>query len=192
MTPAPRLRGRERARSRAVAATRPDPGRRAAEVTESEKNFVREFTAMLVAGLVVMLRVEDADDADGCVAVNLTLQERNRQPVVAWEVISAEKRGHVSLGEIASVNAEPRVSDLGYDLAARSFAVAPRNGPDLLFHTENKDICALVVDGLQMLVKDHRRRLGSRASRKQKKKPVSYAAKPLGEATNISSSKVEA
>ena len=53
---------------------------RAAEVTESERQFMREFTAMMAAGLVVVLRV---DGSDG-VAVTLSLQEFRNEPILEW------------------------------------------------------------------------------------------------------------
>ena len=133
---------------------------------------------MMVTGLVVMLRVDEAEGEKGppCVAVNLALKQDQGKPVVVWQVVSAETSGRVSLDEIAAVNAEPDPGTLGYDLAARSFVVVPRSGPDLLFHAENKDICALVVDGLQMLVKDHRRR--ARKSHELRKKSLGKKGKP--------------
>ena len=177
----------------ATGAARLDEARRtrAAEVTESERNFVREFTAMLVTGLVVMLRVdadasygvdggvnpEDATAPGGCVAVTLALKQDRGSPVVEYVCLSTNSVGRVALGGIASVTAEPDPTELGYDLSARSFVVAPKDGADLLFHTENKDICSLVVDGLQMLIKDHARRAAKRKTLPSKKGGGSARAK---------------
>ena len=183
----------------ATGAARLDEARRtrAAEVTESERNFVREFTAMMVTGLVVMLRCDEAgnvaqpeDAAVTCVAVNLCLKQDGGVPVVEWQVLAQDKRGHVSLGEIAAINADPCPNELGYDLAGRSFVVLPKDGDALLFHAENTDICSLVVDGLQMLMKDHKRRLKKSATKKSHGKktlgaPPAAKKAPLGNAANV-------
>ena len=80
--------------------------------------------------------------------------------------------------------------ELGYDLSARSFVVQPKDGAALLFHAENKDICSLVVDGLQMLMKDHKRRLKKSATKKSHGKktlgaPPAAKKAPLGNAANV-------
>lgn len=180
----------------ATGAARLDEARRtrAAEVTESERNFVREFTAMMVTGLVVMLRSDDAsspeDARPACVAVNLALKQDRGAPVVEWQVLAQDKRGQVALGEISAIHAEPSPDELGYDLSARSFVVQPKDGAPLLFHAENKDICSLVVDGLQMLMKDHKRRLKKSATKKSHGKktlgaPPAAKKAPLGNAANV-------
>ncbi len=128
---------------------------RAAEVTESERQFMREFTAMMAAGLVVVLRV---DGSDG-VAVTLSLQEFRNEPILEWHVTETGERGRLSLSDIQLV----RGQQLNDDLARRSFVI---EGVDrvLVFHCETPDICALVIDGLAMLVADHKRRMMRRRS----------------------------
>jgi hypothetical protein len=128
---------------------------RAAEVTESERQFMREFTAMMAAGLVVVLRV---DGSDG-VAVTLSLQEFRNEPILEWHFTETGERGRLSLSDIQLVRGQ-QVSD---DLARRSFVI---EGVDrvLVFHCETPDICALVIDGLAMLVADHKRRAARRRS----------------------------
>ena len=128
---------------------------RAAEVTESERQFMREFTAMMAAGLVVVLRV---DGSDG-VAVTLSLQEFRNEPILEWHFTETGERGRLSLSDIQLVRGQ-QVSD---DLARRSFVI---EGVDrvLVFHFETPDICALVIDGLAMLVADHKRRAARRRS----------------------------
>ncbi len=127
---------------------------RAAEVTESERQFMREFTAMMAAGLVVVLRV----DSDG-VAVTLSLQEFRNEPILEWHFTETGERGRLSLSDIQLV----RGQQLNDDLARRSFVI---EGVDrvLVFHCETPDICALVIDGLAMLVADHKRRAARRRS----------------------------
>ena len=128
---------------------------RAAEVTESERQFMREFTAMMAAGLVVVLRV---DGSDG-VAVTLSLQEFRNEPILEWHFTETGERGRLSLSDIQLV----RGQQLNDDLARRSFVI---EGVDrvLVFHCETPDICALVIDGLAMLVADHKRRAARRRS----------------------------
>ena len=128
---------------------------RAAEVTESERQFMREFTAMMAAGLVVVLRV---DGSDG-VAVTLSLQEFRNEPILEWHVAETGERGRLSLSDIQLV----RGQQLNDDLARRSFVIEGRDRV-LVFHSETPDICALVVDGLAMLVADHKRRAARRRS----------------------------
>jgi hypothetical protein len=141
----------------ATGAARLDQARRcrAAEVTESERQFMREFTAMMTAGLVVVLQVKDSDG----VAVNLSLQELRNEPVLEWRVAESEERGHLSLSDVVKV----RGQNLLDALAKRSFVI---EGADqtLVFHAETGDICALVIDGLEMLVADHKRRSAKRRS----------------------------
>ena len=141
----------------ATGAARLDQARRcrAAEVTESERQFMREFTAMMAAGLVVVLQVKDSDG----VAVNLSLQELRNEPVLEWRVAESEERGHLSLKDVVKV----RGQNLLDALAKRSFVI---EGADqtLVFHAETGDICALVIDGLEMLVTDHKRRSAKRRS----------------------------
>jgi hypothetical protein len=127
---------------------------RAAEVTESERQFMREFTAMMAAGLVVVLRV----DSDG-VAVTLSLQEFRNEPILEWHFTENGERGRLSLSDIQTV----RGQQLNDDLARRSFVIEGRDRV-LVFHCETPDICALVVDGLAMLVADHKRRAARRRS----------------------------
>ena len=127
---------------------------RAAEVTESERQFMREFTAMMAAGLVVVLRV----DSDG-VAVTLSLQEFRNEPILEWHFTENGERGRLSLSDIQTV----RGQQLNDDLARRSFVIEGRDRV-LVFHCETPDICALVIDGLAMLVADHKRRAARRRS----------------------------
>ena len=128
---------------------------RAAEVTESERQFMREFTAMMAAGLVVVLRV---DGSDG-VAVTLSLQEYRNEPILEWHFTETGERGRLSLSDIQLV----RGQQLNDDLARRSFVIEGRDRV-LVFHCETPDICALVIDGLAMLVADHKRRMQRRRS----------------------------
>ena len=128
---------------------------RAAEVTESERQFMREFTAMMAAGLVVVLRV---DGSDG-VAVTLSLQEFRNEPILEWHFTENGERGRLSLSDIQTV----RGQQLNDDLARRSFVIEGRDRV-LVFHCETPDICALVIDGLAMLVADHKRRAARRRS----------------------------
>ena len=128
---------------------------RAAEVTESERQFMREFTAMMAAGLVVVLRV---DGSDG-VAVTLSLQEFRNEPILEWHFTENGERGRLSLSDIQLV----RGQQLNDDLARRSFVIEGRDRV-LVFHCETPDICALVIDGLAMLVADHKRRMQRRRS----------------------------
>ena len=128
---------------------------RAAEVTESERQFMREFTAMMAAGLVVVLRV---DGSDG-VAVTLSLQEFRNEPILEWHFTENGERGRLSLSDIQTV----RGQSLNDELARRSFVIEGRDRV-LVFHSETPDICALVVDGLAMLVADHKRRAARRRS----------------------------
>ena len=128
---------------------------RAAEVTESERQFMREFTAMMAAGLVVVLRV---DGSDG-VAVTLSLQEFRNEPILEWHFTENGERGRLSLSDIQTV----RGQQLNDELARRSFVIEGRDRV-LVFHCETPDICALVVDGLAMLVADHKRRAARRRS----------------------------
>ena len=128
---------------------------RAAEVTESERQFMREFTAMMAAGLVVVLRV---DGSDG-VAVTLSLQEFRNEPILEWHFTENGERGRLSLSDIQLV----RGQQLNDDLARRSFVIEGRDRV-LVFHSETPDICALVIDGLAMLVADHKRRAARRRS----------------------------
>ena len=128
---------------------------RAAEVTESERQFMREFTAMMAAGLVVVLRV---DGSDG-VAVTLSLQEFRNEPILEWHFTETGERGRLSLSDIQLV----RGQQLNDDLARRSFVIEGRDQV-LVFHCETPDICALVIDGLAMLVADHKRRAARRRS----------------------------
>ena len=128
---------------------------RAAEVTESERQFMREFTAMMAAGLVVVLRV---DGSDG-VAVTLSLQEFRNEPILEWHFTENGERGRLSLSDIQLV----RGQQLNDDLARRSFVIEGRDRV-LVFHCETPDICALVIDGLAMLVADHKRRAARRRS----------------------------
>ena len=127
---------------------------RAAEVTESERQFMREFTAMMAAGLVVVLRV----DSDG-VAVTLSLQEFRNEPILEWHFTETGEKGRLSLSDIQLV----RGQQLNDDLARRSFVIEGRDRV-LVFHCETPDICALVIDGLAMLVSDHKRRAARRRS----------------------------
>ena len=127
---------------------------RAAEVTESERQFMREFTAMMAAGLVVVLRV----DSDG-VAVTLSLQEFRNEPILEWHFTETGERGRLSLSDIQTV----RGQQLNDELARRSFVIEGRDRV-LVFHAETPDICALVIDGLAMLVADHKRRAARRRS----------------------------
>ena len=128
---------------------------RAAEVTESERQFMREFTAMMAAGLVVVLRV---DGSDG-VAVTLSLQEFRNEPILEWHFTETGEKGRLSLSDIQTV----RGQQLNDDLARRSFVIEGRDRV-LVFHCETPDICALVIDGLAMLVADHKRRAARRRS----------------------------
>ena len=128
---------------------------RAAEVTESERQFMREFTAMMAAGLVVVLRV---DGSDG-VAVTLSLQEFRNEPILEWHFTETGERGRLSLSDIQTV----RGQQLNDELARRSFVIEGRDRV-LVFHSETPDICALVIDGLAMLVADHKRRAARRRS----------------------------
>ena len=128
---------------------------RAAEVTESERQFMREFTAMMAAGLVVVLRV---DGSDG-VAVTLSLQEFRNEPILEWHFTENGERGRLSLSDIQTV----RGQQLNDELARRSFVIEGRDRV-LVFHCETPDICALVIDGLAMLVADHKRRAARRRS----------------------------
>jgi hypothetical protein len=128
---------------------------RAAEVTESERQFMREFTAMMAAGLVVVLRV---DGSDG-VAVTLSLQEFRNEPILEWHFTETGEKGRLSLSDIQLVRGQ-RLND---DLARRSFVIEGRDRV-LVFHCETPDICALVIDGLAMLVADHKRRMQRRRS----------------------------
>jgi len=128
---------------------------RAAEVTESERQFMREFTAMMAAGLVVVLRV---DGSDG-VAVTLSLQEFRNEPILEWHFTENGERGRLSLSDIQTV----RGQQLNDELARRSFVIEGRDRV-LVFHSETPDICALVIDGLAMLVADHKRRAARRRS----------------------------
>ena len=128
---------------------------RAAEVTESERQFMREFTAMMAAGLVVVLRV---DGSDG-VAVTLSLQEFRNEPILEWHFTENGERGRLSLSDIQTV----RGQSLNDELARRSFVIEGRDRV-LVFHSETPDICALVIDGLAMLVADHKRRAARRRS----------------------------
>ena len=116
---------------------------------------MREFTAMMAAGLVVVLRV---DGSDG-VAVTLSLQEFRNEPILEWHFTETGERGRLSLSDIQLVRGQ-QVSD---DLARRSFVI---EGVDrvLVFHCETPDICALVIDGLAMRVADHKRRAARRRS----------------------------
>ena len=88
---------------------------RAAEVTESERQFMREFTAMMAAGLVVVLRV---DGSDG-VAVTLSLQEFRNEPILEWHFTENGERGRLSLSDIQTV----RGQSLNDELARRSFVI---------------------------------------------------------------------
>ena len=126
---------------------------RAAEVTESERQFMREFTAMMAAGLVVVLRVDEG------VAVTLSLQEFRNEPILEWHVTETGEKGRLSLSDIQLV----RGQQLNDDLARRSFVIEGRDRV-LVFHCETPDICALVIDGLAMLVADHKRRAARRRS----------------------------
>ena len=54
---------------------------RAAEVTESERQFMREFTAMMAAGLVVVLRVDGSDGVAETGAVTDAFVMRGRETV---------------------------------------------------------------------------------------------------------------
>ena len=128
---------------------------RAAEVTESERQFMRGFTAMMAAGLVVVLRV---DGSDG-VAVTLSLQEFRNEPILEWHFTENGERGRLSLSDIQTV----RGQSLNDELARRSFVIEGRDRV-LVFHSETPDICALVIDGLAMLVADHKRRAARRRS----------------------------
>ena len=128
---------------------------RAAEVTESERQFMREFTAMMAAGLVVVLRV---DGSDG-VAVTLSLQEFRNEPILEWHFTENGERGRLSLSDIQLVRGQA----LNDELARRSFVIEGRDRV-LVFHAETRDICALVIDGLAMLVADHKRRAARRRS----------------------------
>ena len=116
--------GRERTRTggaprraghlRAGDGRRPPRGRAAlprAEVTESERQFMREFTAMMAAGLVVVLRV---DGSDG-VAVTLSQEFRN-EPILEWHFTETGERGRLSLSDIQTV----RGQQLNDELARRS------------------------------------------------------------------------
>ena len=116
---------------------------------------MREFTAMMAAGLVVVLRV---DGSDG-VAVTLSLQEFRNEPILEWHFTENGERGRLSLSDIQTV----RGQSLNDELARRSFVIEGRDRV-LVFHSETPDICALVVDGLAMLVADHKRRAARRRS----------------------------
>ena len=94
---------------------------RAAEVTESERQFMREFTAMMAAGLVVVLRV---DGSDG-VAVTLSLQEFRNEPILEWHFTETGERGRLSLSDIQTV----RGQQLNDELARRSFVIEVEIGP---------------------------------------------------------------
>lgn len=151
---------------------------RAQEVRESEQNFLREFTTMMRTGLTVIMRYENDELApvhlmlvpykQGASAVEWHYRDRDDKPVT----------GRMLLDDISSVSPNPDPARLGFDLAARSFVVTSGNdGESLLFHADSKDICSLLVDGLQMCIKRKRKRRAAK-NRANAKAPV---VAPLGD-----------
>ena len=134
----------------ATGATRLDAARRsrAQEVKESEANFLREFQNMMTTGLTVQFR----QSPEHLMPVHLLMQGS----AIEWhyrDVNGEPMDGKLDLDNVSLVQGNPDPATLGFDLAARSFVVINHQGHSHLFHTDSKDVCSLLVDGLVMLVK---------------------------------------
>lgn len=131
---------------------------RAQEVRESEQNFLREFTAMMKTGLTVAMR-DRGGEPDSLTPVHLMLVSTGKHAAIEWHYRDESDlpvTGHAMLGEISAVSPNPDPARLGHELSSRSFLVTMRDDA-LLFHADSKDICSLLVDGLQMCIKRKQR-----------------------------------
>lgn len=137
---------------------------RAQEVRESEQNFLKEFTTMMRTGLTVVMRGAD----DKLTPVHLMLVPyKHGATAIEWHFRDQNDKpntGRLPLDDIATVSPNPDVNRLGFEVAARSFVVASVHDADypLFFHADSKDICSLLVDGLQMCIKRRRKRRGAK------------------------------
>ena len=86
---------------------------------------------------------------------------------------------------------KPYPAHLPEDLNLRSFIIEAKGGESLLFHAESCDICSLIVDGLQMVIRDQRRAAKKALTLKAQPPNTAAAARPgqarvvLGDAKNL-------
>ena len=159
---------------------------RAAEVEASERVFLREYRAMMVGGIQLVVRrsTEQMMAKEGgapVVGATLSLAERARPPRVEWAYDDGGGDASIALENVISVTASPLRADLGPALSARSFIIVG-DGDATLFHAPTDEIAGLCVDGLQMLVDDARKRKAEQRARKVAPKRLTA---PLADASNV-------